>query len=77
MSYTVEVKIADDVDEFNREKIKKNLIDGTIRIAGLPKLREPVGLEDGTTIYFEKTMLLQLTNNQRNHALAVARPWKA
>ena len=75
MTYIVEIKIAEDVDEFSQERIKKNLIDGTIRIAALPKLNSPVGLADGTVIYFEKSMLLQLTDSQNYHALAVARPW--
>ena len=75
MSYIIEIEIASDIDEFNHEKIKKNLIDGTINLAGLPKPNEPIGLEDGTVIYFEKCMLLQHTETQKHHALAIARPW--
>ena len=49
MDYVIEVEISKSVDEDYRDRIKANLVDGTMRLASLPNKGTTLFLKDGKT----------------------------
>ncbi|MEO0685558.1 MAG: hypothetical protein AAFY76_11085 [Cyanobacteria bacterium J06649_11] len=61
MSYILEIQFADTIDELNKERIKKYLNGGTLRIDFAPKIGLPVELPDGSDVIIRSVKVLAKT----------------
>ena len=76
MSFNIEIEIIESTSQEHKEAIEENLYDGVIRMGIFPRPKMGVKLLNGTIIFIENVLPLQMFDKQQHHAIALVSYWE-